>query len=202
MRTFKKIKANVYNRDGDFPPSFKFLSMWTLHNDCRSLIENCWQENVVGCPMHILSTKLKYLKAKLKIWNTKVFGNVHECVDKIETHLNHIQHQIQISDRSDTLFNLAKVVHVQLEVALKKQNLLWQEKAGVSWHVDGDRNTKYFHKITEIKNKTKLISHIRSNNELIIDPSLIADHIVSYYKCLFSTNIVFHDNLLVEEVIP
>jgi len=174
----------------------------TLHSECKALIVNSWQETVIGYPMHILNSKLKNLKAKLKLWNKQVFGNLHEYVDKAKAHLSHIQQQIQTSGHSDSLKNLEKDAHVQLQDALKKQNLFWQEKAKVNWHVDGDRNTNYFHRITKIKNKTKLISHIRNNDELITEQPLIAEHIVSYYKCLFSTNTVLKDNSLVEEVIP
>jgi len=56
--------------------------------------------------------------------------------------------------------------------------------------------------VSKIKNKTKVISSIKIAEEHIIDPNLIADHIVSYYKCLFSSNTVLQEQLLVEEVIP
>jgi len=195
------ILLEIKTGDTTFSSSFKFLSMWSLHKDCRTFIEDCWNENVVGCPMLILSTKLKNLKAKLKIWNKEVFGNIHESVSTAEANLNHIQSQINLNGHSDPLLNLEKAAHIQLEEALKKQNIFWQEKARVNWHLDGDRNTKFYHTITKIKNKTKLISSIINDNEIIFEPSQIADHIVSYYKCLFSTNSFLQDSLLVEEVI-
>jgi len=185
-----------------FASSFKFQSMWTQHTGCKELIENSWKENVVGCPMHILSTKLKILKAKLKLWNKEVFENVNDYVENAETQLKNIQHQIQTTGHTNSLQNLEKAAHAHLEDALKKQNLFWKDKARVNWHINGDINTKYFHRVTKIKNKTKLISHIRNNNEMITDPDLIAEHIVNYYKWLFSTNTVLQDSLLVDEVIP
>jgi hypothetical protein len=42
-----------------FASSFKFLRMWSLHPGCRSLILESWNTDVVGCPMFILSKKLK-----------------------------------------------------------------------------------------------------------------------------------------------
>jgi hypothetical protein len=69
--------------------------------------------------------------------------------------------------------------------------------------LNGDRNTKYFHRLTKIKNKTKIISSLRHEDEIITEPNRISEHIVDYYnKLFFSPNIVLQDQLLVEEVIP
>jgi hypothetical protein len=68
--------------------------------------------------------------------------------------------------------------------------------------VNGDRNTKFVHIVAKIKNKTKLISSLRNEDEIITDPLRISNHIVNYYNALFSTNFVLHESLLVDEVIP
>lgn len=57
--------------------------------------------------------------------------------------------------------------------------------------------------VSKIKNKTKIISSIREGEDIITDPTRIADHIVNYYKNLFfSSSHFLQDHLLVEEVIP
>jgi len=67
----------------------------------------------------------------------------------------------------------------------------------------GSRNTGYFHRITKLKNKTKLISSIKVDDEIVTEPYRISDHIVNYYKNLFfSSNYFLQDNFLVEEAIP
>jgi hypothetical protein len=60
---------------------FKFLKMWSLHDSCKDVIKNCWNTLVVGCPMFILSQKLKMLKEKLKTWNKDIFGNVRDQIE-------------------------------------------------------------------------------------------------------------------------
>ncbi|XP_019433239.1 PREDICTED: uncharacterized protein LOC109340119 [Lupinus angustifolius] len=47
--------------------SFKFHKMWLLNFDCRRLVAEVWNVEVVGCPMFVLSTKLKNLKKELII---------------------------------------------------------------------------------------------------------------------------------------
>lgn len=58
-------------------------------------------------------------------------------------------------------------------------------------------------KVTKIKNKTKIISSIRNNEEIISEPHRLLEHVVNYCNNLFvSTNTFLQEHLLVAEVIP
>jgi hypothetical protein len=142
--------------------------MWSLHENCKDLIDASWRENVVGCPMYILNTKLKRLKDKLKIWNKEIFGNVHEYVKDAEQKLQVIQAQIQNDGITDDLMDLEKSAQCNLDKALDRQHEFWKEKARISWHLEGDRNTAYFHRLAKIKNTNKLISSLKHNNVVIL----------------------------------
>jgi hypothetical protein len=91
-----------------FVSQFKFPNMWSLHEDCRNLIQQSWNTTVVGCPMFILNQKLKSLKQKLKIWNKTVFGNINILVKEAEQKLISIQAKIDINDASDALLDQQK----------------------------------------------------------------------------------------------
>lgn len=52
-----------------FASQFKFQQMWTLHSDCKEIVNSCWNTNFLGSPMYIMSSKLKLLKDRLKVWN-------------------------------------------------------------------------------------------------------------------------------------
>ncbi|PNX71458.1 ribonuclease H, partial [Trifolium pratense] len=185
-----------------FVSHFKFMKMWTLHPDCKNIVAECWNTVVVGCPMFILSKKLKILKDKLKNWNRECFGNVHTLVISAEQKLQNIQDQIQYSGHTDDLLKEERVASTLYEEALNRQEAFWQEKARVKWHLEGDRNTKYFHRLAKIKTSTKLITTLQDGDNVLIDPNQIAEHVVKYYKNLFGTNTVLQDSLLTEEVIP
>jgi ribonuclease HI len=152
--------------------------------------------------MFILSQKLKILKDKLKFWNKNCFGDVHELVTTAETNLQQIQHQIQSNGPTDLLLNDEIEAHKNLEDALNKQECFWQEKAHLNWHLEGDRNTKYFHRLAKIKTTTKAITSLQDGEHVLTDQNQISEHIVNYYKNLFSTNIVLQEQLLADEVIP
>lgn len=97
--------------------------------------------------MSILSSKLKSLKNKLKVWNRDVFGNVNNNVEEAEKKLSNIQSQIQLIGHSDHLMDEEKQAQTSLNQALYRQEVLWQEKARIRWHLDGDRNSSYFHRV-------------------------------------------------------
>lgn len=99
-----EIKNDVAN----FVSSFKFLKAWTLHTDCKEIITNTWKIPVVGCPIYILSSKVKALKEKLKIWNKEVFGNIHCFVKEAEDKLKAVQDLIHLHGHSDVLMQEEK----------------------------------------------------------------------------------------------
>jgi hypothetical protein len=85
-----------------------------------------------------------------------------------EDDLSNIQTQIQSNGYTDALRDLEKNAQTMLEENLTRQDWFWQEKARVNWHVERDRNTRYFHIITKIKNTTKTLSSNRSGDTLLI----------------------------------
>jgi hypothetical protein len=126
-----------------FAAQFKFMKMWSLHPDCKDLVQSCWNITFIGCPMFVLSKKLKLLKESLKTWNKDCFGNMHACVTSAEQNPNSIQDHLQTNGPSDELLNEEFIAQQKLEEALNRQECFWQEKAHLNWHLQGDRNTKY-----------------------------------------------------------
>jgi hypothetical protein len=97
---------------------------------------------------------------------------------------------------------LEKIAQNDLGKALDRQEMFWHEKSRVNWHLQGDRNTSYFHRIAKIKNTSKLISSLKNGTDVITEPSQIAEHVVNHFQNLFCTNSFVQDQILVEEVIP
>jgi hypothetical protein len=178
------------------------MQMWSHHADCKSIISRVWNSNIIGCPMYILSEKLKLLKLELKTWNKNIFGNVHDHVSLAVKKLDSIQEEINVRGCLDELFDQEKQANIDLENALNMEELYWRDKARTKWHCDGDRNTAYFHRIAKIKQTTKKISSLRINDNIVTDPSLIASHVVNHFTALFSTNNHVQDNSFIEDTIP
>jgi len=102
VTTLTKLKSDHFpillhfeNSQTTFKSQFKFLNMCTLHENCKHVIQDSWNTNVIGCPMFILNQKLKILKQNLKIWNKNVFSNVHMLVKNAKQKLDDIQNEIE-----------------------------------------------------------------------------------------------------------
>lgn len=180
---------------------FRFMKMWLLHEDCKRIVSETWNSTVVGNPMFVLANKLKALKDKLKDWNHNIFGNVHVLVKEVDDKLDGIQSFIDNHGMTDDLLEQQKTTQINLEDALNKEEALWQERVKSKWHLEGDRNTSYFHRLAKIKSKTKTITAIKVDDDIINDLEQIANQFTNYFQNLFSSNTVLHVDELVEEVI-
>ncbi|XP_058756625.1 uncharacterized protein LOC131629842 [Vicia villosa] len=185
-----------------FKSQFKFLRMWSSHNDCINIIQSSWNVNVTGCPMFILDRKLRILKKNLKTWNNNVFGNVINKVEEAETILKEIQADIS-SHGYDELRHANEIkAQNDLEMALNVEEEFWKEKTRLNWLVDGDRNTRFFHQYAKIRRKIKVISALRIREDLITDNDILENHIESHFANLFNSRVVLQDNGMIQGIIP
>ncbi|KAE9601079.1 putative RNA-directed DNA polymerase [Lupinus albus] len=53
-----------------------------------------------------------------------------------------------------------------METLSMKENF-WREKSRLNWHTSGDRNTKFFHKVTKIRQVTKSMSLLRDEDNIL-----------------------------------
>ncbi|XP_019451789.1 PREDICTED: uncharacterized protein LOC109353883 [Lupinus angustifolius] len=182
--------------------SFRFLKMWMNHPDCSRVIEEAWNDSIVGCPMFIVSEKLKRLKAKLKSWNWNVFGNIHQNVQNSMTNVENIQACINNYGPSDDLLDQEGNAQLNLLKALNMENDFWKEKSRINWHMNGDRNTSFFHKVTKIRQVSKSMTILKDGDRIITNQEDIATHTLDYFTNLFGTTNDTLPNHLIQEVIP
>lgn len=121
--------------------------------------------------MFIFYSKLKLLKSTLNDWNKNTFRNLNSQVNQVETLLGDIQDQIQNNGSSENLRKMELKVQEDFNDALNKQEWFWKEKAIINWHIGGDKNTAYFHRMAKIRNSIKSMSYIKIGDSITIDPS-------------------------------
>ncbi|GAU16832.1 hypothetical protein TSUD_367790 [Trifolium subterraneum] len=131
---------------------------------------------ILGCPMYVLSEKLKILKNNLKTWNKNIFGNVHENVKRQRIKVDEIQRLLDLNGPSDALLDKEKLAQ--------------------------EIETAYFHKLAKIRQATSRITSIRNGDNILNDPNEVKAHIVNHFTSLFNGPDPVNDNGLVNEVIP
>lgn len=152
--------------------------------------------------MAVLSQKLKLLKIRLKDWNKNVFGDVHQQVKSAMTLVDEIQNQISIQGNTDELVSKEKDAQIALQQVLAYEEDFWQEKSRIDWHINGERNTEFFHKMANIRFVTKHISVMKKDDQLLVNIEETESHVLDYYMNLFATNNNCDSFNIVNDVIP
>ncbi|KAE9594337.1 hypothetical protein Lalb_Chr18g0052741 [Lupinus albus] len=153
--------------------------MW-LHNlDCRRVVSEAWRVVVHGCPMFVLSHKLRMLKKDLRHWNIHVFGDVHQRVKNAYNAVEVIQTFINESGLDAELLNQENMAQNDLLQALMVEETFWMEKTRLNWHLHGDRNTSFFHKVTKRRQVTKSMTLLKDGERILTSQVDIGTHVLN-----------------------
>ena len=143
---------------------FRFENMWLKIDGFKDLIRSWWNGySVKGYSNHYIAEKFKALKKDLKIWNKEVVGNVSS--NRVEAFSCLQCWEAKENDNPLTLGDMeAKNLAIE---NYKKWALLeetsWRQKSREIWLREGDKNTKYFHKMANARARRNFLSKIRVN---------------------------------------
>ncbi|XP_019431608.1 PREDICTED: uncharacterized protein LOC109338759 [Lupinus angustifolius] len=181
---------------------FKFQKMWLLHLDRRRVISEAWRANFSSGPMYILSHKLKLLKKDLRTWNKRVFGNIHHKFNNALSNVDLIQTYIVDIGPNPELLEQEDQAQKALFHDLGIEEVFWKEKYRINCHIHGDINTKFFHRVTKIRQATKAMSILMDDEKILYNQDDIANHVLNYYTDLFGSTNNIARNDLIQSVIP
>ncbi|KAF1876701.1 hypothetical protein Lal_00031513 [Lupinus albus] len=115
--------------DSIIKSSFRLHKMW-LHNlDCKRVVSEAWRVVVHGCPMFVLSQKLRMLKKDLRYLNINVFGDVHQRVKNAYNAVEVIQLCINESGSDAKLLTQENLAQKDLLQDLIMKDTFLMEKA-------------------------------------------------------------------------
>ncbi|KAL6224691.1 hypothetical protein ACLB2K_003546 [Fragaria x ananassa] len=167
-----------------------------------SFVKNCWSSTTPsGCPYSVLQCKLRTLRKSLHIWNWEVFGDVHRRVEVDLAALADIQNKIAASGGSDEEFEKETELQANLNESIRRQKSLWRENSKLRWLSEADRNSSYFHAMCKVRQNRSSITMLRDGDQVLQDPHSIQNHIIDYYKNLFTKHAEYEDSGLVSKVI-
>ncbi|KAL9669028.1 hypothetical protein QQ045_006569 [Rhodiola kirilowii] len=84
--------------------------------------------------------------------------------------------------------NKEKFLIGELDEWLHREELIWCQRARITWLTEGDQITRYFHERPSVRNRTNRISSLkRSDGSFTSDLSLIHQEAVQYFMNLFES---------------
>ena len=155
----------------------------------KQVVYNAWNsQRFFGCPMYVLTQKLKIVKNTLKQWNKSTFGDVHEAVTSARNKLAEIQSEISTFGMNEDRFQAETRANLEVQNAVHNQYLFWRDKARVKWLKEGDRCSRFFHSYARIRRANSKLMCLKINNSIVSDLDTISNHIVHYYLTLYSSS--------------
>lgn len=89
--------------------------------------------------------------------------------------------------RTPFLIELDRTLRKELENVLHNENLLWVQKSRVSFLLDGERNTRFFHLSTIVRRKTNFATSLKdSNGDWVSDTEQLKGMALDQFSALFS----------------
>ena len=135
--------------------------MWLGSDGFSGIVAEWWGEaRVNGYASYVIANKLKYIKVKLKSWNREVFGDVRtKKLDSLS-----IINSLDAKEESDGLSSDELLQRKAARDDWAKLSLMeeisWRQKSRVLWLREGDRNTKFFHRMANLHRKYNHLSFV------------------------------------------
>lgn len=116
-----------------------------------------WKADFVGNPFLEVQAKMKSVRKALAVWSREAYGDIFQKVATLEDSIRVKDTQFELQPFQENREELKKM-EAEFKMFLKAEEEFWQQKAGMKWLQDGDRNTRFFH--TYLKGKRRRL-HIR-----------------------------------------
>ena len=133
--------------------------MWLEVEGFPKVVEICWDQfHIIGSPSYVLAEKLNLLKFELKDWNKNVFGHLDTLMAKLVEKLKFL-------DEKEQQLSLTRDDGVE-RLELKKEIALVRNWIDIFWMQRGNRNTKFFHRMTNNKRKFNAALNVKMNGQV------------------------------------
>ena len=166
---------------------FRFENMWFKDEGFLERVRSWWESYLFqGSPSFILANKLKLLKLDLKRWNVEEFSNIGHRVQNLWKDLNVLEaieddHVLSAEESMEK-----DRIRGELEISTLLEEICWRQKSRALFLKEGDRNTKFFHRIANYHRRCNTINRLLVDGELSSDQGIIEGCISHFHRQLYS----------------
>ncbi|WMV47534.1 hypothetical protein MTR67_040919 [Solanum verrucosum] len=106
-----------------------------------------------------------------------------------------------MEQRALTVDELLQKVHLAMEFeeVIKNEEIAWRQRSRIQWLKNGDKNTKYFHRMATTHKRCNTIDKIEEEGTYITDPEVIKIKIQDYYQNLYKETETWRPNLNLQD---
>ncbi|KAH7855337.1 hypothetical protein Vadar_023843 [Vaccinium darrowii] len=163
------------------PRQFRFDKRWVDDPDCYDVICKGWQGTIRGSNMFKVFSKVRNTRRELRVWSKKRNFNARRRINEVQGKLKEIG-----KEREHGEMGQIRALEKELGEAWVQEERFWRQKARISWMVEGDRNTSFFHaKVTQRRKRNAIAGIQNSDGSWCDDPEDITKEFVQYFHQLF-----------------
>ncbi|OMO90520.1 reverse transcriptase [Corchorus capsularis] len=96
---------------------------------------------------------------KLRRWDREIFGHVRHGINRKKKELERLYAKAQMDGRSGALHDCID----GLNELYQREEVMWRQRAKITWLRDGDRNSKFFHVMASKRNRRNGISALQDD---------------------------------------
>lgn len=175
------------------PCPFKFNNHLVSKKEFIPLVRKAWDQNVPGCTMYSVVTKLKRLKKEIRKLNSSC-GDVHSNVNRLREEVAKAQIVLDVDpDNEDLRCNQAYLLR-EFKFAIRDEEVFLRQKAKIHWLKEGDHNSAYFHNVVKWRVNRNRIEAIEDMQGQRFIGSEVSDQFVKHFESILGC-IVGVDNI-------
>nr|KYP36272.1 hypothetical protein KK1_042629 [Cajanus cajan] len=104
------------------------------------------------------------MKHSLIEWNKTMFRNIFYLKRRLLRRLQGITREL-LRGPNNFLEKLQVELWAELDLVLKREEILWFQKSRCKWLKLGDKNTRYFHGATIVRRRKNRILKLKNDND-------------------------------------
>lgn len=143
-----------------------------------------------------LASSFKEVMSNLREWSKRNYGNVTRDTKKLRGELANLQ-----LGHADRLVIKNKMN--QLDELFYREEMIWLERSCITWHKEGERNTKYFFRRAIWRGRRNHIQRLRkSDGSWCNVPSNMEQMAASYFKEVFTKDPTLIPEAVLNCIVP
>lgn len=159
------------------PKPFRAFDDWMQLEEIQSLLVSTVQNNTSKSWFGII----KEIKLGLKQWSK---GRSKMQASEVES----LERELQNLDGMNGNYQKKAEIFQKLQQAYQSEIIQLNQKARLKWDIEGDNNTRFFHKTVQQRKRRNYISKLWWNNTMLTNPSEIKNGLFQDFSNFFDNN--------------